>query len=184
MCGFFTSWIDRALAKPIRYLFETPPRLLKSYVKRGMTALDAGCGAGYYSLGMARLVGPDGKVIAVDTKTEAIEDLRKKAEEAGLSGRIETRVCSEEDLGVGDLLGQIDFALAVYVVHHAKDAAKLMSDVYEALKPGGKFLVIEPRHHASPAEQESVEALARASGFTIGEHPRLKRDWAVTLVKG
>ncbi len=184
MRDVFTGWIDRILAKPIRYLFETPARLLKGCVEDGMTVLDVGCGAGYYSLGMAKSVGPTGRVIAVDTETEAIAALRRKAEEAGLSERIEPRVSKEQDLGVRDLNGQIDFALAVYVVHHARDAGSLMSDVHRALKPGGKFLVVEPRHHASKAECESTESAARAAGFALADHPRLKRDWAVTFVKG
>jgi ubiquinone/menaquinone biosynthesis C-methylase UbiE len=184
MSGFLTGWIDRILAKPIRYLFETPARLLKDHVERGMTVLDVGCGAGYYSLGMARSVGPEGRVIAVDTDKEAVTDLRGRAEKAGLAERIEARVCRAEDLGIGDLNGEVDFALAVYVVHHAEDANSLMSDVYRALKPGGKFLVVEPRHHASPAERESTEGVARAAGFALADHPRLKRDWAVTFVKG
>jgi ubiquinone/menaquinone biosynthesis C-methylase UbiE len=183
MSGFFTGWIDRILAKPIRYLFETPTRLLKGYVTDGMTVLDVGCGAGYYSLGMARIVGPKGRVIAVDTETEAIAALRGKAEEAGLSDRIETRVSSGQDLGIHDFSGQVDFALAVYVIHHAEDAGSLMSDVQRALRPGGKFLVVEPRHHASVTECESIETTARAAGFGLAEHPRLKRDWAVTFLK-
>jgi ubiquinone/menaquinone biosynthesis C-methylase UbiE len=184
MCGLFTGWVDRILAKPIRYLFETPARLLKDHVRDGMIVLDVGCGAGYYSLGMAKSVGARGRVIAVDTEADVIATLREKAEADGLSDRIETRVCRGQDLGVGDLSGQIDFALAVYVVHHAEDAGRLMSDVHRALKPGGKFLVAEPRHHASAAEREAAEAAARAAGFTLGGYPRLKRDWAVIFVKG
>lgn len=184
MGGSFTGWIDRILAKPIRYLFETPARLLKDYVEHGMTVLDVGCGTGYYSLGMARSVGPEGRVITVDTDAEAIATLRIKAAEAGLSERIETRVCSGQDLGLGDLGGRVDFALAVYVVHHAEDVGSLMRDVQRALRPGGKFLVVEPRHHASAAERESAEAAARAAGFVLAEYPRLKRDWAVAFVKG
>jgi ubiquinone/menaquinone biosynthesis C-methylase UbiE len=181
--GAFTGWIDRILAKPVRYLFETPGRLLKDYVTDGMTVLDVGCGAGYYSLGMAKSVGPKGRVIAVDTETEAVTSLRNKAEKAGLCERIETRVCSEHDLGIRDLSNQVDFALAVYVVHHAKDPGSLMGDVHRALRPGGRFLVVEPRHHASPAECESTEAAARGAGFALADHPRLHRDWAVSFVK-
>jgi ubiquinone/menaquinone biosynthesis C-methylase UbiE len=183
MSRVFSGWIDRILAKPIRYLFETPGRLLKGYVKQGMTVLDVGCGRGYYSLGMARSVGPKGRVIAVDTETEAIATLRRKAEEAGLSERIETRLCSTQNLGIPDLSGQVDFALAVYVIHHAKDASSLISDVHRALKQGGKFLVVEPRHHASAAACESTEAAARSAGFALADYPRMKRDWAVTFVK-
>ena len=149
-----------------------------------MTVLDVGCGSGYYSLGAAELVGPAGRVIAVDIDTDAIAALRTKAQKAGLPERIEPRVSSEQDLGVLDLSGEVDFALAVYVVHHAKDPSILMSDVHKALRAGGKFLVIEPRHHASTAECESTESAARAAGFVLADHPRLKRDWAATFVKG
>jgi len=183
MGNFFTGFIDRVLAKPIRYLFETPKMLLKGYVKRGMTVLDVGCGPGYYSLGMARSVGPKGRVVSVDTQTEAIATLRKKAGQVSLSERIETRVCSEQDLGISDLSAQIDFAIAVYVLHHATDSASLMGDVHQSLKPGGKFLIVEPRHHASIQEREAIEAVARGAGFALLEHPKLKRDWAATFVK-
>jgi ubiquinone/menaquinone biosynthesis C-methylase UbiE len=183
MTSRFTGWIDRILAKPIRYLLESPARLLKDYVKDGMTVLDVGCGAGYYSLGMAELVGPKGRVIAVDTETDAVMSLKKKAEKAGLTDRIEARVCSEHDLGILDLNSQVDFALAVYVVHHARDTSSLMGDVHRALRPGARLLVVEPRHHASAAERESTEAAAQGAGFTLAGHPRLRRDWAVSFVK-
>jgi ubiquinone/menaquinone biosynthesis C-methylase UbiE len=178
-----TAWLDRILAKPIQYLCETPTRLLKNHVAHGMTVLDVGCGAGRHSLAMARFVGPDGRVIAVDIKTEAIDSLRRKAEKAGLSGRIETRVCTEQDLGVGDLGGQIDFALAIYVVHHARDAKSLLKAVHRALRPGGAFLIVEPGHHASAAECKSIETKAREAGLRPAQYPKLRRDWAVALVK-
>jgi SAM-dependent methyltransferase len=178
-----TSWLDRILAKPIRYLFETPKRLLKGYLAEGMTVLDVGCGEGFFSLGMGRLVGPTGRVISVDTESEAIGILRSKAKKAGLSGRIEARVCAEEDLKIDDLNGQVDFALAVYVVHHAKDAAILMSNVHQALKPGGKFLVVEPGHHASARERTNIESTARKAGFAPDGYPALRRDWAVVFAK-
>jgi len=182
--GFSTAKIDRLLAKPIRYLFETPRRILKGYVNAGMLVLDVGCGTGHFSLGMSRLAGPAGHIVSVDTDAEKISALSKKAELAGLSGRIEARVCHDQDLAINDLTAQFDFALAVYVVHHVKDVPSLLGSVKRALKPGGKFLVIEPRHHASAAEREALETTARQAGFALANYPRLKRDWAVVFVKG
>jgi SAM-dependent methyltransferase len=184
MGSLWTGWIDRILARPIRYLFETPGRLLRGYVQPAMTVLDVGCGTGYYSLGMARLVGTTGRVVAVDTEAGVIATLKERAEQAGVARRIEARVATEHDLGVSDLGGRVDFALAVYVIHHAADLAGLVADVHSALKPGGRFLVIEPRHHASAREREAIEDAVREAGFLFEEHPRLKRDWAVVFVKG
>ncbi len=182
--GVLTWWIDSVLRKPLRHLVETPKRMLKGYVKPGMTVLDVGCGAGDHSLGIAKLVGSNGRVVSVDTQAETIATLKERAARAGLSGRIQARVCEERDLQVNDLAGQVDFALAVYVVHHAADAAGLMRDVHGALKVGGILLVVEPRHHATSAECEATESAAQEAGFTIVDHPKLWRDWAVSFVKG
>lgn len=181
--GYINRWIDFLLSKPLRYFLEKPERLLKRYIERGKTVLDVGCGEGLYSLGMARLVGTRGRVIAVDLHPEAIAALIKRAGQARVLTRIESRVCTDQDLGIDDLTGQVDFALAVYVIHHATDAEHLMNNVYRVLKPGGTFLIMEPRHHASATECEAIRTMARNAGFTISEHPRLWRDWAVLFVK-
>lgn len=181
--GVPSWWIDSILAKPLRRLVETPKRMLKGWVRPGMTVLDVGCGAGDHSLAMAKLVGPNGRVVSVDTQDEKIAALKQRAAQAGLSERIQARVCGEQDLEVGDLTGQVDFALAVYVVHHAADAVGLMRDVHRALKTGGTLLVVEPRHHASSAECEATESAAQEAGFVIVDHPKLWRDWAVSFVK-
>ncbi len=182
--GVLTRWIDSVLRKPLRHLVETPKRMLKGYVKSGMTVLDVGCGAGDHSLGMSKLVGSNGRVVSVDPQSETIATLKQRAARAGLSGRIQARVCNQRDLEIHDLAGEVDFALAVYVVHHAADAAGLMKDIHGALKPGGILLVVEPRHHASSAECEATESAAQEAGFTIVDHPKLWRDWAVSFAKG
>ena len=182
--GVPTRWIDAALRKPLRRLVETPTRMLKGYVAPGVTVLDVGCGTGDHSLGMARLVGPNGRVISVDTGKESIATLKERASRAKLSERIEARICTDQNLGIDDLAGQIDFALAVYVVHHAADAASLMRNIHGALKPGGILMVVEPRHHASPAECQATESAAQAAGLGVVDHPKLWRDWAVRLEKG
>ena len=106
-----------------------------------------------------------------------------QATKAGLSKRIDTRVCSEHNLNVDDMAGLVDFALAFYVLHHAADAARLMNDVHNALKQGGEFMIVEPGHHASVDECKSVESVARQAGFTVAGHPKVTRDWAVLLIK-
>ncbi len=181
---FLTQWIDRILRKPLRLTLESPERLLKTYVGQGMTVLDVGCGEGLYSIGMARLVGPSGRVVAVDTQVDVIEAAKQRTARVGLSATIVLRVCADRDIGVDDIAGQVDFALAVYVFHHATDPACLISDIHRALKPKGVLLVVEPRHHASPAECEAIEAAAHAAGFATTEYPNLWRDWSVRFKKG
>jgi ubiquinone/menaquinone biosynthesis C-methylase UbiE len=180
----FSRWIDHILgAGPLRVLFQNPKRILHKYVKPGMIVLDIGCGEGFFSLEMGRMVGPDGNVVCVDIRPDAIKSLKEQATKAGLSERIETRVCSDDSLKLDDMTGRIHFALAFYVLHHAADARKLMTQIHEALEHGGRLMVVEPGHHASVSQCETIEAWARQTGFSIVDYPRLIRQWAVLFVK-
>ena len=102
---------------------------------------------------------------------------------SGLSERIEPRLCTDQDLGLDDLAGRVDFAFARYVIHHAANPARLMVSVNQALKSGAIFLVVEPKHHASAVECQATETAARQAGFTKASHPKFWRDWAVTFTK-
>jgi 2-polyprenyl-3-methyl-5-hydroxy-6-metoxy-1,4-benzoquinol methylase len=148
-----------------------------------MTVLDIGFGSGYFSLGMARMVGPDGLVVCVETEYDKIESLKLKAADSGLAERIDPRICSDSSLAVDDLSGQIDFSLAFFVVHHATDVATLMAGTQKALKLGGKFLIVEPSHHASASYCEAVESAAGQAGLSVVGHPKFIRTWAVLLIK-
>ena len=182
--GTLRRRLNRLLTGPLRPLLDRPARWLRPYVAPGMTVLDVGCGEGHHSLAMARLVGAEGRVVAVDLRADALAVLERRAARARLAGWIEPRRCTAEDLGVADLAGRVDLAPAVYVLHHAADPARLVGEVHRVLRPGGTFLVVEPGHHASPAEQAGVESLARAAGFAVADHPRLRGNWAVRLVQG
>jgi len=180
---FYTHWLDHIFCCNLRKLFHNPARILAKYVKPGMTVLDIGFGKGYFSLGMARMVGHDGLVVGVETAEDKIEPLKHKAAENGLTERIDPRLCGDSDLGIDDFAGRIDFALAFFMVHHAADVPALMAGAHKALKPGGKFLIVEPGHHASAEYCASVETAAEEAGLSVIGHPRIIRTWAVLLNK-
>jgi len=179
-----SRWIDHiAGAGPLRSIFQNPRKILRDYIEPGMMVLDIGCGEGFFSFKMAKMVGPDGKAVCIDLKTEAIENLDARAAKAGLSGRIDARVCNDHSLEIDDLSGQIDFALAFYVVHHAADIPALMTQVNKALRSNGRFLIVEPGHHASSEYCGAVESRAQQAGFSISGYPKLIRNWAILLTK-
>ena len=60
-----TWWHAYSFDNPLRKLVHKPQRVLEDYVKDGMTVMDVGCGMGHFSIGMANMVGEQGKVIAV-----------------------------------------------------------------------------------------------------------------------
>ena len=177
------TWIDAVFYRVFRRFLHSPRWILGEYVKPGITVLDVGCGTGFFSIGMAKIIGSDGRIVSVDPDTEAIESLTQRAAELGLSQRIETRICTDHELNVDDFAGRVDFAVGGYVVHEAADASKLFADVYAALKPEGRFLMIEPRHHGSAPERGASESAAQQAGFTIADRPRIMWDWAVMFAK-
>jgi ubiquinone/menaquinone biosynthesis C-methylase UbiE len=176
-------WVGYFLSSPVRKLFQNPGKILSPYVNEGMKALDVGCAMGFFSLPLGQIVGPDGKVICVDVQARMIESLEKRARKAGLSDRIETRICGRDSLGLDDLLGQIDFALASAVVHEVPDAGAFFSEIHGALKQSGRFLVTEPKGRVSQKNFEETVSIAEGKGFKVIEKPKVGTSRAALLEK-
>jgi 2-polyprenyl-3-methyl-5-hydroxy-6-metoxy-1,4-benzoquinol methylase len=176
-------WVGYLLASPIRRLLQDPEKILAPYVKGGMKVLDFGCAMGFFSLPLARMVGPTGRVVCVDLQEKMIKALNKKASRAGLSGIIETRICPGHSTGIDDITGEIDFALLMAVVHEVPDSEVLFSGIHKSLKPGGSVLIAEPKRHVSRNKFRETISIARRSGFEVILYPEIKQSLAVLLSK-
>ncbi len=91
----------------LRPLFHDTNKLFSPYVKPGMTALDVGCGRGWASLGLAKLVGESGRVISADLQSEMLEMVKGRATEAGVVDRITLHQCEKDRVGIEE---ELDFA--------------------------------------------------------------------------
>jgi len=158
-------WVGYFLLNPFRRLFENPNKMLGPFVREGMTVLEPGCGMGYFTLPLARMVGPKGRVVAVEIQEKMLSVLSRRARKAGLDDRIDIRHIGDNNLGIGDLLNKVDFAAAIHVVHEVPDQTIFFKEVWEALKPGGKMLVLEPKGHISQTEFEQTVETANQVGF-------------------
>ncbi len=158
-------WIGYFLLNPLRKLFENPDKMLGQFVRDGMVVLEPGCGMGYFTLALARMVGPEGRVVAVELQGKMLSVLGRRASRSGLSDRIELRQTGAEGLGIEDLSGEVDFAAAIHLVHEIPDQASFFTQVWKALKPGGKLLVVEPKGHVSLDQFEQTVATAKQTGF-------------------
>ena len=180
VCPF---WVGYLLASPLRKLLQNPNKILEPYVNEGMTVADIGCAMGFFSLPLAKMVGPNGKVICIDVQEKMIRKLEKRAQKAGLSGRIETIVCNNDSIGLDDFKEKIDFTLAIFIVHEVPDSVRFFSEINEALKPSGKLLVAEPKGRVSETDFERSVSIAKHNGFEIMDRPKIKRSRAVLLRK-
>jgi len=177
-------WLGYLLASPIRRLMADPPdKLLAPYVREGMTVLEPGPGMGFFSLELARRVGPSGRVVVVDLQPRMLEGLKRRAAKAGLLDRVDARLAAADSLGVADLAGAVDFALVFAVVHELPSVEVFFKEAAAALKTGGTLLLSEPKGHVSPDEFESELRAAADAGFEVAERPTIRRSLAALLKK-
>ncbi|MBN1498376.1 MAG: class I SAM-dependent methyltransferase [Spirochaetes bacterium] len=161
----FPWWAGYLLINPIRKLSLNPRGLLGGYITPGMSILDAGCAMGFFSIPMAEMTGPGGRVYCIDPQKKMLTVLAKRAKRKGLSEIIATRECTFDSLMAGDLESRIDLALAFGVLHETRDENAFIREIASTLRPGGLFVFGEP-HVVSPGQFDAARTKIEAAGFT------------------
>ena len=111
-------------------------------VKRGMTVCDMGCGNGFYSLQLAKMVGPKGRVLAVDIQPEMLKLLRERMHKEGIDN-ITPILGSLHDPRLPD--GQVDLILLVDVYHEFSHPEYMLKAMRRSLSPEGTVALLEYR---------------------------------------
>jgi ubiquinone/menaquinone biosynthesis C-methylase UbiE len=143
-------------------------------LKPGMTVCDLGCGNGYYSLSMAKLVTPKGKVLAVDIQPEMLHLLELRSKEMGvdniepiLSSVIDPKLPSES----------VDLLLMVDVYHEFSHPMQMLAGIRASLKPRGLVALLEYREEdrtvpIKPLHKMSKKQILKeynANGFKLAK---------------
>ncbi len=163
----------------LRRLVHKPEKMLFPYLTEGMTAVDYGCGPGFFTLPMARMVGETGRVIAADLQTGMLDRLKANAAKAGLSDRIVPHLCDGTPIAE-----KADFALLFYVAHEVPDVASLFAEFAAFMKPRGKVLFVEPPFfHVSMRDFLAEVEAAKAAGFAASERLAMGIDRGVVLTR-
>lgn len=146
-----------------------------------MTVVDFGCGPGFFTIDMAKMVGESGRVIAVDLQGSMLQKLREKIQGAELEERVILHKCEEDNIGIA---GQVDFILAFYVVHEVPRQDVFFREIQSTLKTNGLMCVVEPPFHVSTkAFRQEVEK-AQEAGLTACKGPKVLFGKTVVLKKG
>ncbi|HET6454234.1 MAG TPA: methyltransferase domain-containing protein [Armatimonadota bacterium] len=161
-----------------RKLLQNPDKILAKLVQPGQRVLDIGCGPGFFSLAMARIVGEEGLVIAADLQQEMLDRLRRHARADGLEPRIQLHRCQTDRIGLDET---VDFALVFYMIHEVPDTEAFLREMHCILRSGGGLLLVEPKFHVSASSFRSTVDLACAIGFKATAEPRIFLSRSVLL---
>ncbi len=160
-----------------------PEELLTPYLRGGMTVLEPGPGMGFFTLPMARMTGPAGRIIAVDIQERMLEGLRRRARKAGVQERIEARLAQPESMGTDDLAGKVNFVLAFAVVHELPSAEGFFREAYAAMKRGAVLLLAEPKGHVTPERFKAELKSGEDAGLEIASRPAIAGSHAAVFTK-
>ena len=176
-------WLGYCMTCPIRRWMLKPEELLAPYLREGMTVLEPGPGMGFFTLPMAQMVGPAGRIFAVDIQEKMLKTLQGRAAKAGVAERIETRLAEPDSLGVAGLKGGVDFVLAFAMVHELPSTENFFREAAAAMKPGAVLLLAEPAGHVKPAMFQAELKAAREAGLEVTAQPSSRRSLRAVLRK-
>lgn len=170
-----------AFLEPLFRLGEKSLRRVAASVKRGQVVADVGCGWGYYSFALADMVGPEGKVYAVDLARKCILAIKKRAEKLGCQV-IEAHPSTAADLSfIKD--GTVDFVIANGLLcSMAADRPAAVAEIKRVLKPAGRAYLslgaAPPWGYVDRAEWFQV-----LEGFQVDEGGAYEKRWALVSLR-
>jgi predicted methyltransferase len=149
-------WLERAE----RETQEQPQLVIDALdIKPGQTIADLGAGSGYYSFRIAPLVGPTGKVLAIDIEPAMLDVIAQRASREHVAN-IATVRSSARDPNLAS--HSVDLLFMVDVYHELEYPYEVMSKVREALKPGGRVALVEYRAEDPAVQIKPVHKMSEA----------------------
>jgi len=174
-------WAAYLFDNRLRRLFNKPEEMFADYVKKGMTVMDVGCGMGFNSIGLAKMVGETGRVIAVDVQQEMLDVLKKRAKKANVLERISFHNCKPDFIDVNEA---VDFVNAFWMLHEVPDISSFLHQISLIVKDGGLIFIAEPRLHVSLESFEKTLTIAQDAGLRLIKRPNVSLSRAAVFEKG
>jgi len=171
--------LANSLDNKIRKWLQDPHKILAPYIKEGMKVLDVGCGPGYFSVELAKMVGKDGKVFSVDMQEGMLQIIRNKISGTTFEGIIRLIKCEQDEIRVPE---KVDFILAFYMVHEVPEKDKFFKTMKNILDEKGTFLIVESKFfHVTKKEFAVTLGKAEAAGFKASQGPKLSFSFSAVL---
>ena len=166
-------WRYQSLACPasLTWLLENPYMnavagaeiiIQRLHLDSGMNVLDIGSGPGRLSLPIAKYIGSNGKIVALDIQPKMLEKLKLRAREEGIKNISLIKAGAGEGKTENNYF---DRALAVTVLGEIPDKHRALAEIYQTLKQGGILSVTEVIPDPHYTSLKNVRELCREAGF-------------------
>ena len=166
------AFIGRGLDSNFRRKLQPPDKIIqRSGIRKGMRVLEVGCGSGAFTTFVARVVGEEGKVYALDIQPEMLQQLESKLarpENEDIKN-IEPVNSSAYDLPFDD--NSLDLVYMVTVLQEIPDRSKALQQVRRVLKPGGILSVTEWLPDPDYPWKSTTIKIGREAGLVLDEAP-------------
>ena len=161
------------LEGPDRDAYQRPDQIMDALqIGEGSVVADLGAGGGWFTVRLARRVGPNGRVYAEDIQRQMIEAIKRRIEREGLAN-VHIVLGSPVDARLP--AASLDAALMVDAYPEFEHPVELLRNVARALKPNGVLGIVNYKKDGGgpgPAmearvDPEKVIASAQAAGFEL-----------------
>ena len=185
------QWVN-TFERPGREVYDKRYAIVDAAgVRPGMAVADIGAGTGLFTRLFAERLGHDGRVYAVDISRSFIENILRTAQAQGLNN-VEGVVNSEKNVSLPP--ASIDLAFLVDTYHHFEYPVSMLSSIYQALREGGRMIVIDFRRdphyssrwvmgHVRAGKATVIDEITRAGFRLVDDKPLLRTNYYLVFSK-
>jgi ubiquinone/menaquinone biosynthesis C-methylase UbiE len=163
----FPHQLSALLDHSIRQKYRDPVKTVAPFgIAPGSVVLEVGCGTGIFTLEMARQVGPEGTVHAVDIQKAMLDRARSRVGAAGVEKRVRFHHSGAYHLPLES--NSIDIAVLIATLTEIPNRVLALEELSRVIRPGGRIAISEEIPHPSYVPAPIVRGWLREAGFRYG----------------
>lgn len=161
--------LSNLLEHPLRLGYRDPAELINQCgIASGETVVDLGCGIGTFTIEMARQVGPQGKVHALDFQLPMLAQLDQRMAQLSLTQRVQPHLANAQNIPLPD--GSADAAFLIATLGQIADPVVAIDEIHRILKPGGRLIVSEELPDPGYVSSQTCRRWMLDAGFEFTSH--------------
>jgi SAM-dependent methyltransferase len=179
------------LESPDRDRWQQPEEIMDALaIAEGASVADIGAGAGWFTIRLARRVGPNGQVYAQDVQRQMLEAIRRRVSREGLQN-VETRLGEGSDPNLPG--GSLDAVLVVDVYPEVEDRVAFLQNLAAALEPTGRIGIVNYKpgnggpgpvgDEGTRVDEDVVRSDAAAAGLRVISRATLPYQYLLVLAR-